>query len=63
VIIEGLQRQVMELTQHLAAQNMKMYHDINGHDSESNFKNPYHNPVLVQEKCGRDEEFQHKKRC
>jgi hypothetical protein len=58
-MIEDLQKQVVELTQHLAAQNMEMYHDIDGRDSESNFENPYHNPVLVREQRDLDEVFQH----
>jgi len=50
VMIEDLQKQVVELTQRLAAQNMEMYHDIDGRDSKSNFENLYHNPIL-----GRDQ--------
>jgi len=38
---------------------MEMYRDINVRDSKSNFENLYHNPVLVWEQCGQDEEFQH----
>ncbi len=34
-------------------------YDIDDRDSESNFENPYHNPVMVQEQRGRDKEFQH----
>jgi hypothetical protein len=49
----------VELTQHPAAQNMKMYGDIDGRDSEPNFENFYHNPILVQEERGRNAEFQH----
>jgi hypothetical protein len=45
-MIEDLQRQVAKLTQRRAAQNMEMYRNIDGYDSESNFANPYHNPVL-----------------
>jgi len=48
VIIEELQRQVVELTQHLAVQNIEMYHDI---------ESPSHNPILVREQHGRDKEF------
>jgi hypothetical protein len=59
VIIEDLERQVMELTQRLATQSMEMYRDIKGSNSESNFENPYHNLVLVRVQCGRDEGFQH----
>jgi hypothetical protein len=33
VMIEDLQRQVTELTQRLAMQNMEMYSDIDDHDS------------------------------
>jgi hypothetical protein len=36
---------------------MEMYCDIDDHDSKSNFKNPYHNPVLVREQRGWDEAF------
>jgi hypothetical protein len=56
-MIKDLQKHVVELTQRLAAQNMEMYCDIDGHDSESNFENPDHNPVLVWDLSGRDEEF------
>jgi hypothetical protein len=56
-MIEDLQKQVVELTQRLAAQNMVTKWDIDDRNSESNFKNPYHNPVLVREQRGRDEEF------
>jgi hypothetical protein len=55
VMIEDLQRQVAELTQRLAAQNLEMYCDIDGRNSESNFENPYHKPVLVREQRVRDE--------
>ena len=55
VMIENLQRQIAELTKRLAAQNFEMYCDINGHNSYSNFENPYHKPVLVQEQRVRDE--------
>jgi hypothetical protein len=47
VMIEDLQRQVAELTQCLAAQNMDMKCDIDGRNLESNFENPYYNPILV----------------
>jgi hypothetical protein len=40
VIVEDLQRQVAELTQRLAGQNMEKNCNINGHNSESNFENP-----------------------
>jgi hypothetical protein len=55
VMIEDLQRQVAELTQHLAAQNLKMYCDIDCRNSKSNFENLYHKPVLFQEQRVRDE--------
>jgi len=58
-MIEDLQRQVAKLTQHLVAQNMEMYCDIDGRNLESNFENPYHNPILVREQRGQDEKFQH----
>jgi len=61
MIIEDLHRQVGELAQRLATQNIEMYCNINARDSESNFENPYHNPVLVRKQRGRDEEFQHEK--
>jgi formylmethanofuran:tetrahydromethanopterin formyltransferase len=48
IMIEDLQKQVVKLTQRLAAQNMEMYCDINGCDSKSNFENLYNNPVLVR---------------
>jgi hypothetical protein len=54
VIVEDLQRQVAKSTQHLAGQNMEKNCDIDGHNSESNFEKPYHNPVLFQEQHGRD---------
>jgi hypothetical protein len=49
VMIEDLQRQVAELTQRLATQNLEMYSDVDGRNSKSNFENPYHKPVLVRE--------------
>jgi hypothetical protein len=55
VMIEDLQRQVVELTQCLAAQNLEMYCDIDCHNSKSNFENPYHKPVLFLEQRVRDE--------
>jgi hypothetical protein len=36
---------------------MQMYRDIDGHNLESNFENPYRNPVLLREQRGRDEEL------
>jgi hypothetical protein len=55
MMIEDLQRQVAELTQRLAVQNLEMYCDIDGRNSDSNFENPYHKPVLVWEQRIRDE--------
>jgi hypothetical protein len=34
-----------------------MYCDIDDRDSESNFENSYHNPVLIREHHGLDEQF------
>jgi hypothetical protein len=45
VMIEDLQRQVVELTQSLAAQYLEMYCYIDSHNSKSNFKNLYHKPA------------------
>jgi hypothetical protein len=56
-MIEDLQKQAAELTQLLAAQHMDTKCDIDGPNSESNFENPYHNPILVREHHGQDEEF------
>ena len=53
--IEDLPRQVAELIQCLAMQNLEMYCDIDNHNLESNFENPYHNLVLVREQRVRDE--------
>ena len=53
-MIEDLQRQVAELTQHLVAQNLKMYCDVDGRNLKSNFENLYHKPVLVEKQCIRD---------
>ena len=55
VMIEDLQRQVVELTQRLTAQNLEMHYDIDSCNSYFNFGNPYHKPVLVREHCVRDE--------
>lgn len=41
VTIEDLQRQVAELTQCLGEQEFGN-HDVEGHDSDTNFENPYH---------------------
>jgi hypothetical protein len=30
-------------------------YDIDDRDSESNFENSYHNPILVWEQCGQNE--------
>jgi hypothetical protein len=56
VMIEGLQRQVAELTQRLAAQEVGNRETENS-DSDSTFDNPYHNPAPYREQRGRDEEF------
>ena len=58
VMIEDLQRQVTELTQHLAAQNLEMYCNIDGCNSNSNFENPYHKHVLVREQRVWDEWYE-----
>jgi hypothetical protein len=55
MMIEDLQRQVAELTDRLAVQNLEMYCDIDSHNSDSNFENPYHKPVLVREQRVWDE--------
>ena len=57
MMIEDLQRQVVELTQRLVAQYLEMYCDIDDHNSKSNFKNLYHKLVLFREQRVRD------KRC
>jgi len=57
VTIEDLQRQVVELTQHLAAQNLERDHEMDDRDSDSNFENPYHNLVLGWELCGREQQY------
>jgi hypothetical protein len=49
VTIEDLERQVAELTQCLEAQNLERDCEMDDHDSESNFENLYHNPVLGRE--------------
>jgi len=56
-MIEDVQIHVAKLTQCLAVQNMEMYCDIDSRDLDSNFENPYHNPVLVREQHCRDGEF------
>jgi hypothetical protein len=55
VMIEDLHRQVVQITQSLAAQNMEMHCDIDDRDSKFNFENPYHNPVMVWEQLVQDE--------
>jgi hypothetical protein len=55
MMIEDLQRQVTELTQRLATQNFEMYCNIDYHNSDSNFDNPYHKLVLVREQRVWDE--------
>jgi hypothetical protein len=32
---------------------------MDDHDSDSSFENPYHNPVLGREKCGREYQYGH----
>jgi hypothetical protein len=54
VMIKDLQRQVAELTQHLAVQNLEIYCNVDGCNSKSNFKNSYHKPVLIREHRVRD---------
>jgi hypothetical protein len=54
VTIEDLQRQVAELTQRLAAQNMEINCNIDGRNSESNFENQYYNPILFREQLDWD---------
>jgi hypothetical protein len=52
VTIKNLQRQVAKLTQRLAVQNLER-----DRDSDSSFENPYHNPVLDREQCGREHRY------
>jgi hypothetical protein len=56
VMIEDLQRQVAELTQRLAAQEVGN-REMENSDSNSTFNNPYHNPAPYREQRVRDEEF------
>jgi hypothetical protein len=49
VMNEDLQRQIAELTQHLATQNLVMCRGIDSRDLESNFENWYHNSILVRD--------------
>ena len=51
VMIEDLQRQVIELTQCLVAHDFED-HEITDHDSDSTFKNPYYNHTLFREHRG-----------
>ncbi|KAE8661446.1 hypothetical protein F3Y22_tig00113725pilonHSYRG00321 [Hibiscus syriacus] len=54
VMIADLQRQVAELTQHLAAQDFED-REASDHDTNSAFENPYHNRSLFREHRGREE--------
>ena len=54
-MIEDLQRQVAELTQHVTAQNLEMNCDVDGRNSNSNFENLYDKPILVREQRVRDD--------
>jgi tryptophan 2,3-dioxygenase len=56
VMIEDLQRQVAELAQHLAAQEVGN-REMENSDFDSTFDNLYHNPAPYWEQRGRDEEF------
>jgi len=49
MMIEDLQRQVTELTQRLAMQNMEIDCDIDNRNSKFNFENLYYNLVLFRE--------------
>jgi len=57
VMIEDLQRQVAELTQRLAAQNMEMHCNIDNCNLDFNCENLYHNFVLGREQHGQDEQY------
>jgi hypothetical protein len=48
MMIEGLQRQVAELTQRLAAQEVGN-REMENSDSDSTFDNPYRNPTPYRE--------------
>ncbi|XP_022858917.1 uncharacterized protein LOC111379712 [Olea europaea var. sylvestris] len=48
VTIEDLHRQVAELTQRLAEQEFSN-HDVEGHDFDTSFENPYHHRARVWE--------------
>ncbi|XP_022862403.1 uncharacterized protein LOC111382607 [Olea europaea var. sylvestris] len=54
VTIEDLQRQLVELTQRLAEQEFGN-HDVEGHDSDTSFKNSYHHRARVWEHRGRED--------
>ncbi|KAE8699360.1 putative CCCH-type zinc finger family protein [Hibiscus syriacus] len=54
VMIVDLQRQVAELTQRLAAQDFED-REASDHDTNSAFKNPYHNRAIFREHRGREE--------
>jgi hypothetical protein len=53
VMIEDLQRQIAELTQHLAAQEVGN-RETENFDSDSTFDNPYHNPAPNQGHRGQE---------
>lgn len=52
--IEDLQRQVAELTQRLAEQEFGN-HDVEGHDFDTSFENPYHHRARVWKHRGRED--------
>ncbi|KAE8715853.1 putative Quercetin 3-O-methyltransferase 1 [Hibiscus syriacus] len=54
VMIANLQRQVVELTQRLAAQDFED-REASDHDTNSAFENPYHNRALFREHRGQEE--------
>jgi hypothetical protein len=56
VMIKDLLRQVAELTQRLAAQEVGN-REMENSDSDSTFDNPYHNPAPYREQRGWDEKF------
>jgi hypothetical protein len=55
MMIEDLHRQVAELTQCLAEQEVGN-REMENSDSDSFFDNPNHNSAPYREQCGRDEE-------
>jgi hypothetical protein len=57
MMIEDLQRQVMQLIPRLAMRNMELHCDIDNRDLESNFENLYHNHVLVLEQYVQDKQY------